>query len=326
MPGVSKEQIEKARQVDLLTYLQMYEPDAITQTAPNEYCLKKHDSLKISNGKWNWFSRGFGGKDALTFLVKVRGVGFVEAVNSLCDGYAAPVSSFQPINPPLNAKQKPKSEFILPKAHWDNSRVFAYLLKRGIDKEIINRCLKDGILYEDKKYHNCIFVGKDKKNKPRFACARSTVSNFRQDIECSDKRFSFNLPASDPDSRFIMLAEAPIDILSLATMRKMEKGTEGKYHYLSLSGTSTLALIQYLNDYPKIDHIIVCLDNDKAGRKCMDKIKETVSTDETLKNRRITIINEPPPVGNDFNDTLLEVIQKQREENKIRGEKDKTEL
>ena len=29
------------------------------------YCTAEHDSLKISNGKWYWWSRGFGGYSAL---------------------------------------------------------------------------------------------------------------------------------------------------------------------------------------------------------------------------------------------------------------------
>ena len=311
--SVSKEQVERAKQVDLLTYLQTYEPDSVRQSAANEYCLVAHDSLKISNGKWHWFSRGFGGKDALTFLVKVRGMGFVDAVNTLCNGHAAPDFSFQPIPPSAAAKLKPKRAFALPAPYKDNFRVTAYLQNRGIDKAVIDGCIAAGTLYEAKKYHNAIFVGKDSENKPRFACARSTVNNFRQDIEGSDKRYSFSIPSSDPDSRFVMLAEAPIDALSLATMRKMDAGEADKYHYLSLGGTSPLALAQYLGDNPKIDYVIVCLDNDKAGQKCMDRIKEMLATDETLKNRGISVITEPPPEGVDFNDTLMALLQKDKE-------------
>lgn len=51
MSYVSKEQIEKARQLDLLTYLRLYEPDELVHFAGNTYCTREHDSLKISNGK-----------------------------------------------------------------------------------------------------------------------------------------------------------------------------------------------------------------------------------------------------------------------------------
>ena len=65
MPGVSKEQIAAAKEIDLLSYLQVYEPGSFKKSGPNEYRLIEHDSLKISNGKWCWHSRGIGGRSAL---------------------------------------------------------------------------------------------------------------------------------------------------------------------------------------------------------------------------------------------------------------------
>lgn len=47
------------------------------------YCTRTHDSLKISNGKWCWFSRGIGGKTALDYLIKVREIPFTEAVEMI---------------------------------------------------------------------------------------------------------------------------------------------------------------------------------------------------------------------------------------------------
>ena len=67
---ISKEIIKEARQVDLLTYLRNYEPQELVHFAGNTYCTREHDSLKISNGKWYWFSRGFGGYNALDYLIK----------------------------------------------------------------------------------------------------------------------------------------------------------------------------------------------------------------------------------------------------------------
>ena len=73
MPKIPPEQIEQARGVDLLSYLQTHEPQSIRKCGAGEYCLVEHDSLKISNGRWNWFGRGFGGYSCLDFLIKVRG-------------------------------------------------------------------------------------------------------------------------------------------------------------------------------------------------------------------------------------------------------------
>ena len=72
--------IEQARQMDLLSYLQRYEPNNLKRVTGKVYCTREHDSLKISNGKWYWWSRGFGGVSALDYLIKVKEYSFVEAV------------------------------------------------------------------------------------------------------------------------------------------------------------------------------------------------------------------------------------------------------
>ena len=79
----TEEQIIKARSIDLLTYLQTYEPIELGHVRGNTYCTREHDSLKISNGKWMWWSRGFGGSSALDYLIKVKGQKFMEAMKIL---------------------------------------------------------------------------------------------------------------------------------------------------------------------------------------------------------------------------------------------------
>lgn len=74
MPYVAAEAIEAARQIDLLSYLRTHEPNELVHVSGNTYCTREHDSLKISNGKWHWFSRGIGGRNALDYLVKVKGI------------------------------------------------------------------------------------------------------------------------------------------------------------------------------------------------------------------------------------------------------------
>lgn len=65
--------------VDLFSYLETCEPSSIKKSGPREYCLREHDSLKISNSKWFWFSWGVGSNNALDFLVQVCGMEFKEA-------------------------------------------------------------------------------------------------------------------------------------------------------------------------------------------------------------------------------------------------------
>ena len=83
MPFISPEAITEARNMDLLTYMQNYEPSELVHLSGNTYTTRSHESLKISNGKWMWWSRGFGGYSALDYLIKVKGLGFVQAVETI---------------------------------------------------------------------------------------------------------------------------------------------------------------------------------------------------------------------------------------------------
>lgn len=314
MPWVTDEQIARAKEVGILEYLQAHEPYNLKRDGPNRYILRDHDSFVISKGKWCWNSRGFGSKTgrALEYLVKVRGYSFTDAVLELC-GDAPVFHDRKPVNPPPPKKQQP---FALPPRNRDDARAIAYLQSRGIDREIIDLCIRAGTLYESKKYHNCAFIGYNREGKARFACVRGTTSNFRQDMESSDKRYGFCFPAGIPPGRELMAAESPIDALSLATLRKMESPGWNSRHYLALGGTSPLALIQYLTDHPEIEHITLCLDNDKAGCEGAEKIMAAVFACGSFRGRSLSFTVEPPPIGNDYNDTLQDVQRQIREQRK----------
>ena len=86
MRYVTPEEIKRAREIDAFSYLQTYCPGELVKLGGGVYCTKTHDSLKISNGKWFWWSQGFGGASALDYLVKVEKVDFVEAVKMLNKG------------------------------------------------------------------------------------------------------------------------------------------------------------------------------------------------------------------------------------------------
>ncbi len=306
MPCVSKEQIARAKEWDVLSYLQTFEPQELQRSGAHEYCTKTHDSLKISNGKWCWNSRGIGGRTALDYLIKVRGMDFVDAVETLCGHRSPPPPSRPAISPP-----KP---FHLPEARCCPASVVRYLQDRGIDPEIVGACLRDGTLYESRRYQNCVFVGKDPEGRARSASLRGTRDDFRADVKGSDKRYSFSLLAADPDCPRLAVAESPIDALSLATLRKLSGSGWRACHYLSLGGTSPRALLQFLQDHPKTARISLCLDNDRAGMVGMERLERAVWADPAL-SRRVERIHRAPPVsyGKDYNDLLRARIRETRE-------------
>ena len=304
MPTVSDEQVRLAKSVDTLAYLRKYEPQSLRKSkgAADEYYLAEHDSLKISNGKFHWFSRNLGGYSALDFLMKVRGMGFVDAVSHLT-GDGAAHKAIPP--PPLSKQTKPPKPFVLPPANINNDHVYAYLRGRGIDGDIINRCIDGGILYENTR-GNCIFVGYD-GDKPRFACERGTKDSYKKDIFASDKRFSFVLPPKKTDSRNLIACESPIDCLSHAGIHKLD-GDKWDGFRLSLGGVGSIALISFLERNQQIENVSLCLDGDKAGRDANERIIRELLSGKWFEHLKITAA--PPPTGyKDYNDALQGIIQ-----------------
>ena len=301
--GVTEEQIAEAKRWDLLSYLQAYEPGELKKSGPREYRTRSHDSLVISNGKWHWCSRNMGGRTALDYLIKVRGQDFVSAVETLCGGGASPFLS-QPADLP------PPKPFELPEPNRYATKVMGYLQGRGIDGGIISRCLRDGSIYESFRYHNCVFVGNDMEGKARFACLRGTFGDFKMDVPGSDKRFNFCLASPFPDCQKVAVFESAIDALSGATLTKLAGKAWEDACYLSLGGTSPLALVQFLKDRPGIRHVALCLDNDGAGKSGTEKLMETLRSDRELSGRIVMLREAAPPerYGKDYNQHLLGVI------------------
>ena len=313
MPGVSREQVERAREIDLLSYLQAYEPHELKRDGPGRYTTVTHDSLIISNGRWIWNSTGIGGVSALDYLLKVRNMGFVEAVELLTGEQAASARAY----PDLAKKQPPpkKRAFALPEPSRYAAHTVAYLQNRGISPEVINRCMQAGILYESRKYRNVVFIGKDETGAARFACMRGTRDDFKADAAGSDKRYSFCLPATNPNSRHLAVFEAPIDVLSHATLQQRD-GWEWDGHRLSLGGTSAVALIAFLERNPQIRRVILHLDNDAAGLTAARRIQAVLAGDRRFPHLCVSV--NPPRGAKDYNEKLLHDIRLEREQKQQR--------
>jgi hypothetical protein len=297
MTRLSDGQILQARAVGLLDYLQRHEPGSIKKSGANEYCLREHDSFKLSNGKWFWFSQDYGGHSALDFLMKVRGMGFVDAVQSLTGDAGLNARKETSIK---HKPQKSPKPFSLPKASANNDRVFAYLRGRGIGKDIINRCIRDGILYESAK-GRCVFVGMD-GDIPKFACERGIDDGWKKDVYGSDKKYSFSLPPENPNSGNLLVTESPVDALAHHSIHEIgQTGWDG--HRLSLGGVGSAALTGFLERHPEIRRIYLALDNDKAGKYATDRIIKDLLGNSRHLHIGITIA-QPPEGYKDYSDVL----------------------
>jgi hypothetical protein len=310
MPYVTPSEIARAREMDLLTWLQNYEPDNLVHFSGSTYCTREHDSLKISNGKWNWFSRGIGGRSALDYLIKVRGFSLPEAVEAIIGR--------QTISPPVfHAQPEAAKALILPEAAPTADKVVSYLMGRGIHPVVIDYCLKNKLLYESLPYHSAVFVGYDHDGEARYAAVRGTRGDFKGEAAGSDKRFAFSITANQNPGR-LHLFEAAIDLLSYATLEVLAGRDWKQDAYLSLAGvykgqrryTVPLALQEYLQHHPDIQALALHLDNDEVGRAAAEDIKAELGG-------KFQVLDEPPSFGKDVNDQLkkkLGIYQRKEEQ------------
>lgn len=317
MPYVDPQTVEKAREMDLLTYLQNYEPHELVRLSDGTYCTRTHDSLKISNGKWMWWSRGFGGYSALDYLIKVKGLGFVQAVETIVGKCAVT----QNINLQQKETKQPKP-LLLPDKSTSNRVIFRYLCDRGIDRKLIDFCISEGKIFESLPYHDVVFVGFDKENNPRYASYRATDGRrILGDCSGSDKHYSFRL--ADGVNNTVHIFECPIDLLSYATLLKINGYVYRKYNLLSLAGVYSAnkktgvgkvpaALENYLKDHPNTTRIAIHFDNDRSGREAATALINKLKND-------YKVVDLPPPKGKDFNDFLCLQLNISKQKSKERN-------
>ena len=314
MGYVTPEQIARAREMDLVTYLRTFEPDELVRLGPDSYCTRTHDSLKISNGLWHWFSRNTGGKNALEYLMTVKGMAFPEAVE-LLSGEPAIQATPRP-----TPKKEQQRILRLPTKNGSTERVEKYLQGRGILPSVIAHCIEKEILYESADYHNAVFVGRDKDGVPRYAALRGTWNDFKLEASGSDKHYSFSI-VENPNAKTVHIFESAIDLMSFASLRILWGQDWKQDAMLSLAGVFQtkrekvvpVALEQFLKDHPQIHTLRLHLDNDEVGRSAAKGIVEGLAD-------RYQVFDDPPPRGKDVNDYLQLRQQRFQRKEKVQRE------
>ena len=310
MAYFTPEQITRAKEIDLLTYLQNFNPDELVYESRNTYHTRTHDSLKINNGMWYWFSRNIGGKNALEYLIQVEEYKFTDAVSHLLNQKGLE-KKYVP-KQILTEKEK-RDRLDLPKKAANNYKVMSYLQSRGISKNIIDECINKGYIYQEYPKNNVVFVGFDEENNPRYAGVRGTNSSrYMHDAYGSDKAYSFKLK-SVVKNNSVHLFESAIDLLSYATFKELKDEKWDEENLLSLAGIYSpgkdilnskvpKTVSTFLKNNSNVDTIYIHFDNDTAGRIATQALINSFS--DSYK-----IINDPPKSGKDFNDYLCDFLQ-----------------
>ena len=290
---IPPEMVKEIKKIDLLTYFKNYEPNELVRDSRTQYSTKTHSSLKISNGYWNYFNGGFGGKNAVVYVEKMLGYKFPESIEYIIKKMNGRIPVYIP-----QAEKRNNATLILPEKNDNTNRIKQYLNSRGIDNEIIQKCIEKHLIYEEKHYHNAVFVGYDEMGNARYAGCRATnESKFKSDATGSSKQYSFKLESNKKTDK-IFIFEGAIDALSYATLFKLYGQNWEDKTLISLAGVYQpakiieqskvpVAISNYLEKHPEVTKIYLCLDNDEAGRNATNALK-------TVMSDKYEIIDRPP--------------------------------
>ena len=252
----TEEQIARANQTDLVSFLNARGEQLVK--SGREYRWKKHDSVTVSGNRWYRHSQNKGGYP-VDFVMEFYHATFPEAVKMLIDeeGEGSQKSCLAP-----------SPDFRLPEKSETNETVIKYLTEiRRLEKDLVEEWIAGGNIYEEKKHHNVVFVGRDADGIPRYAHCRGTGGiKYRGDVAGSDKSYGFCHRGEDNQ---LFVFEAAIDLLSFIQLFPKDWK---KRSYLSLGGVSSVALMTFLSERPQITSVFLCLDNDHAGNEACEKL------------------------------------------------------
>ena len=275
--GYTQEQIDRANQVDLEQFLRSH-GEQVTKSG-NEYRWKRHDSLTIKGNKWFRHSQSKGGYP-VEFVMEFFGKTFPEAMLMLIG--EAPENN--------GAAAAPSEDFRLPPRKRYAARAMAYLRQRNIPEELVQEFCKEGLIYEDARHHNIVFVGKDETGIPRYAHCKGKEGSFRMDVQGSDKAHNF---AYRSDGKSLLVFEAPIDLMSFIALYPNDWKMR---NYLSLGGVGAKALEGFLSERKDMETVYICTDSDKAGNDAVNRLLESIPQSVTV----IRLI----PCEKDWNEVL----------------------
>ena len=250
MPHYTESQISAANHVDLAAFL-MSRGEKLSRRG-NQYLWEKNQ-VWINGHEWYSHYESKGGH-AVSFVMRYFGLPFQNAVEELIVGFA--ISGVQ--QDMVIAKEM--KSLVLPQRSETTNRLLCYLTKeRFIACDVVEYFIKAQTLYEDAKYHNCVFVGLDENGVPRHCHIRSTSGNYKRTEAGSQAEYSFH---HDGESEWLFVFEAPIDMLAFITLHRKDWQ---RHSYVALCSVSERALLHRLEVNPKLRKIVLCLDNDNAG-------------------------------------------------------------
>lgn len=276
------------------------------------YSLKEHDSVRIDTQKNCFWQNSQGdsghgkGGSVIDFMKTFSGRSMADIMIDFTNRVKGNDYELNPSIRPNKTIKQDKGQSVprklkLPEMAPNMRCVYAYLTKsRYINSEIVQDFVDRKMLYQDNN-RNCVFVARDEKNEPVFACKRgtNTFKRFVGDVaNCNyEKGFYINNNANK-----LIVTESVIDAMSVMQIIDAKGQDYHDYNYLPLAGATKFeCLINQLKEHPVTD-LYLGLDNDKAGLNNIEVAKGLIK--EELPDSNMSIYDCVPNYTKDWNEEI----------------------
>lgn len=237
---------ERAKQINLISFLNAEYPDMIFFDRKKKEWRIKYNNIKISALSFYDFDKCTGG-DNIRFLTDYMDMTFFEAVDKLLS------SGVEAITP----EKIMIESFVKPNWVANTDEIYEYLQGRGIDKKLIDICIRKELLFLDDR-KNIVFANPMQD----FYILRSSYSDFKG-IRTREYYGYWELATKQPVDVYIF--ESPIDLLSYLVIMA-HKGIEDEGIYVAMGGLKKGTIERLKKDYPQeIFTYHLCVDWDNAG-------------------------------------------------------------
>lgn len=261
----TEDEIRKANSVDILSLARGYgyEPEKAGRKAVH---MKHSGGLYIfpeNNRFFQWTGPDDGVKGgAIDFVMREENLSFPEAVGKLIGKEFSP--SVKQVVP---YEKKEREPLVLPEKADNMKRAYWYLVSvRCISPKIVSHFMNRKMIYQEKKYGNCVFVGYDAEGTARYCSMRAVRDNssFKMDATGSDKSYPF---FHEGKTDLLIVTEAPIDLMSHASIAADFYGRDWMQdHRISTGCLWNGAIDRYLEGHPQIKRLVFAVDNDYLAR------------------------------------------------------------
>lgn len=261
----TKDDIEKANDIDLYTYLLTNHKDDVRVCGEwLKFIPDPSVNIKAGNHKWKDYSgkKNINNREWLSnidFMILNYGLSLDAAIEELLNYSSSDI--------PLNIFKNNNDFYLPPKDNERYTQSIAYLTKtRCIPQEVVLSLIKNHLLYQttvynpntNKSYKNIVFINKNQD----FYELHGTNSYLKSFHGCNKKQIDnyWYIKKGDRVDR-VYVCEATIDAISLFVLHSYA-GHSNNSMYVSIGGVNNYKTIERL--ITEYKNVVLAIDNDKT--------------------------------------------------------------